>query len=123
MLKQRKLLTEPAQLLVLQASTVLQGLHEVDGEMLTAFCREPSTVLFVRVTAFRTFPFHEEFRAALARLEAGSYGHCTVCGDTIERNELMASPLGRYCSRCLDRKGAGKAPIGGERHATELIIE
>ena len=107
---QRKHLAEPVQLLVSQASAVLEDLHAVDGEVLTAFRREPSTVLFDRATAFRTFPLDEEFRAALARLEDGSYGHCTVCRGTIGRDELMASPLGRYCSRCLDRQRAGTAP-------------
>lgn len=39
----------------------------------------------------------EEVDAALARLEAGSYGLCEVCHDPVEDDRLMADPLLRFC--------------------------
>ena len=39
----------------------------------------------------------EEVDAALARVEAGSFGLCEVCHDNIEGDRLMADPLVRFC--------------------------
>jgi sigma-B regulation protein RsbU (phosphoserine phosphatase) len=38
-----------------------------------------------------------EVDAALARLDAGSFGVCETCQDPIESDRLMADPLVRYC--------------------------
>ena len=38
-----------------------------------------------------------EVDVALARMEAGTYGLCDVCHDTIERDRLLADPLVRLC--------------------------
>jgi DnaK suppressor protein len=38
---------------------------------------------------------------ALARIEAGSYGHCERCGDAIEVERLEAIP---YATLCLEDK-------------------
>jgi sigma-B regulation protein RsbU (phosphoserine phosphatase) len=38
-----------------------------------------------------------EVDAALARVEAGTYGLCEVCHDTIEQDRIMADPLVRFC--------------------------
>ncbi len=99
--------TAPAQLLVRRISGLMEGLHAVDRELVDAFQRTPSTALFDRVMAFRTLPLEEDFRAAVGRLETGSYGRCTLCGETIAVSELLESPLGRYCSRCLPRPAPG----------------
>jgi DnaK suppressor protein len=45
--------------------------------------------------------------AALARLDAGSYGTCAACGDPIEPRRLEASPYAVQCATCA---GAGVAP-------------
>src|SRR5262249_15765026 len=37
--------------------------------------------------------------AALARLDAGTFGICDTCHDTIENDRLLADPL---CRNCLD---------------------
>ncbi len=103
--------TAPAQLLVRRISGLMEGLHAVDRELVAAFQRTPSTALFDRVMAFRTLPLEEEFRAAVRRLETGSYGRCMLCGETIAASELLESPLGRYCSRCLP----GPAPGAGDQ--------
>jgi phosphoserine phosphatase RsbU/P len=38
-----------------------------------------------------------EVDSALDRFEAGAYGLCETCHDTIERDRLLADPLIRYC--------------------------
>lgn len=38
--------------------------------------------------------------AALARVEAGSYGQCTVCGQTIAAERLAAIPWAATCVAC-----------------------
>ena len=44
----------------------------------------------------------EGVERALARLDAGDYGACEVCGQAIEDDQLIASPT---LSRCLDHRG------------------
>ncbi len=39
----------------------------------------------------------KEVDSALERLEAGTYGLCEVCHDTIEKERLLADPLMRFC--------------------------
>ncbi len=38
-----------------------------------------------------------EVDSALDRFEAGTYGMCETCHDTVERDRLLADPLIRYC--------------------------
>jgi sigma-B regulation protein RsbU (phosphoserine phosphatase) len=38
-----------------------------------------------------------EVDAALERFEAGTYGLCEVCHDTVEADRLIANPLERFC--------------------------
>ena len=37
--------------------------------------------------------------AALARIEDGTYGECTVCGTTIDKERLAADPAASTCTR------------------------
>jgi DnaK suppressor protein len=39
-------------------------------------------------------------RAALLRIEAGTYGSCTDCGQRIERERLRVIPYTARCSAC-----------------------
>jgi phosphoserine phosphatase RsbU/P len=39
----------------------------------------------------------QEVDAALARLDAGSYGICEACHEPVEKERLIADPLLRYC--------------------------
>lgn len=41
----------------------------------------------------------EQIRAALGRLDRGTYGRCVRCGETIAEDRLMALP---YASECID---------------------
>jgi RNA polymerase-binding transcription factor len=45
----------------------------------------------------------EEIQAALARLDAGTYGLCETCGETISAARLMAMPMARRCVACQER--------------------
>lgn len=49
----------------------------------------------------------EEIYRAWARLEAGSYGACEGCGDTIPLARLRALPTARYCLSCQTRAEHG----------------
>lgn len=43
-----------------------------------------------------------ECREALARIEAGSFGRCVRCGETIARKRLEAAPYVRHCIDCAE---------------------
>ena len=49
-----------------------------------------------------------EIRAALARINAGTYGRCSKCGDEIGRGRLMASPSAALCLPCQSRADLGQ---------------
>jgi DnaK suppressor protein len=40
---------------------------------------------------------------ALERIEAGTYGACSVCGETITPERLEVRPLSIRCVRCADK--------------------
>jgi DnaK suppressor protein len=44
-----------------------------------------------------------ESRAALERIEAGTYGSCENCGQEIGRERLEALPYTRFCVQCADK--------------------
>lgn len=44
----------------------------------------------------------DEARAALRRLEAGTFGKCEACGKAIAKARLEAMPHARYCVACAD---------------------
>ncbi len=46
----------------------------------------------------------DELRAAMARLDRGTYEQCSVCGGRIEEDRLELLPTTRTCSQCA-RKG------------------
>ena len=41
-----------------------------------------------------------EVRAAIGRLDAGTYGTCETCGQPIATERLEARPVARSCVRC-----------------------
>jgi DnaK suppressor protein len=44
-----------------------------------------------------------EVQAALARIEAGTYGVCEACGEAINPARLEAFPMARHCVHCQER--------------------
>ena len=45
----------------------------------------------------------QEVEAALARMDEGSYGICSDCGEAIDRARLKAAPAVRRCLPCQTR--------------------
>jgi RNA polymerase-binding transcription factor DksA len=44
---------------------------------------------------------HKEVSSALARIDDGTYGTCSVCGKTIEKERLEADPAAQTCKEHL----------------------
>ncbi len=44
-------------------------------------------------------------KLALARIEAGSYGVCTSCGEAIHAGRLEAMPIAAQCISCAEEAG------------------
>ena len=45
----------------------------------------------------------EAIQAALARIDAGTYGSCATCGETISAARLTAMATARLCVACQER--------------------
>lgn len=51
----------------------------------------------------------EQIKAALHRLESGTYGLCTACGRKIPKERLQALPYTPFCVICAGRgRGRGR---------------
>ncbi len=50
----------------------------------------------------------QEIRAALARLDAGTYGLCQRCGQRIDDERLEIVPLSTYCIQCAQPPKGGR---------------
>jgi len=72
--------------------------HDPDGATI-AFERAQVDAL-ARAAAGRV----EEVDAALARLDAGTYGTCASCGEPIAPGRLEARPTARTCVTCAARR-------------------
>lgn len=49
----------------------------------------------------------DEVRAALDRVDQGTFGRCEECGQPIAAERLDALPYARYCTRCAETAGRG----------------
>jgi DnaK suppressor protein len=50
-----------------------------------------------------------DIKAALDRMDQGTFGRCEECGQDISKERLQAVPFARYCIECarrLEREGA-----------------
>lgn len=45
----------------------------------------------------------EQIRAALERIDAGTYGRCNACGETIAVERLASLPFTGLCIECAER--------------------
>lgn len=45
--------------------------------------------------------------AALERMDRGTWGHCTLCGEPIERERLLVMPETPHCLGCGREAGLG----------------
>lgn len=46
-----------------------------------------------------------KLEAALARLDAGSYGRCCACHEELEIERLEADPAAVFCAACAEERG------------------
>jgi RNA polymerase-binding transcription factor DksA len=60
----------------------------------------------------------EQVRAALRRLESGTYGKCLACGEAISAERLEALPYVSLCTPCADTRDA---TVGQEAQAGGMI--
>lgn len=68
---------------------------------------------FARADALRSSAEGDlhDIHIAVARLDAGTYGHCENCGDTIPNARLRARPTAALCLSCAKRRdGTGQTP-------------
>lgn len=72
--------------------------HDPEGHTI-AFERSQVTSLSRRLEQHLA-----EVDAALARLEAGTYGVCTTCGGPVAPERLEARPAARECIACASRR-------------------
>jgi DnaK suppressor protein len=70
----------------------------------------------------REFRLLREVRAALARLEEGTYGICLNCEDPIAPRRLEAIPWAAYCVRCQEAIDAGAAEAAGAEELDSLDV-
>jgi DnaK suppressor protein len=65
---------------------------------------------FAVVTMDRHSRLLREVKAALVRMEDGSYGVCESCEQAISPRRLDAIPWARYCLQCQDSIDRGPNP-------------
>ncbi|MBA2316487.1 MAG: TraR/DksA C4-type zinc finger protein [Euzebyales bacterium] len=59
----------------------------------------------------------EDVRAALGRIDEGTYGHCEVCGRPIDDERLELRPEARYCvEHQQEQERIIRAQAGRDRH-------
>ncbi len=51
---------------------------------------------------------------ALGRIEAGEYGECINCGESVQEKRLEAVPWARYCLKCQDLQERGLLNVDEE---------
>lgn len=73
-----------------------QAVELENGETLVALDREVNAEI-------------REIERALRRLEDGSYGECTECGESIAERRLAALPYAGLCIDCANNKQSGAA--------------
>lgn len=112
--------TKLAQDLVSHICQRIENVNPWNPELLSAFRNAPCTTLYDRLIAFRTIPYEGDFRAAVERIEKGSFGRCTLCGKPIPAAELRDSLLMRYCGECLGKLGSGQSNIQDQHEDSSL---
>lgn len=112
--------TRLAQDLVSNICQRIENVNPWNSELLDAFRNSPCTRLYDRLIAFRTIPYEGDFRAAVERIEKGSFGSCTLCGKPIPAAELRDSLLMRYCGECLGSLGCEHSKPQDPRDGSSL---
>lgn len=84
----------------LSADFAEQAVELENGETLVALDREVHAEL-------------REIERALRRLEDGSYGTCTACGEDVAEPRLQAVPSASLCIDCAHKQDAAEAQHRG----------
>lgn len=86
---------------IVESTSLTATDDEHDPEGTTAFERAQAQALLDATAVALT-----EIDAALARVEAGTYGVCERCGRPIAPERLEARPVARTCIGCAGRRSA-----------------
>lgn len=117
----RRLLVQKRQALFAEVATVEETLQQIaedrEPELEEAAQEERTARLLDRLDG-RGRAELEQIDAAVARIEAGKYGLCASCGQTIAVGRLRAVPETPYCRDCAE-KTEHRAP--GEREQPEPV--
>lgn len=94
--------------------SVQKAPDDVDLAQLTAE-RELAITNLDRLTSLK-----RQIKAALARIEDGTYGVCLECDEPISPNRLNAVPWTALCVRCQEAADARRT---GEPEPLDLLLE
>ncbi len=87
-----------------------QDINEIKQQLMA---RQQKLAALIRPTALSAQSKHKksvdqqaqlewsQINKALARIEAGTYGQCVVCGETIDSLRLNAYPHSPFCRSCV----------------------
>ena len=91
--------------------------HSADALDQTQFATERDLVVTL---LNRDTVMSRRVKAALGRMEDGTYGICLACEDSISAKRLLALPWAKLCLSCQERsdlRAAGVIGAGGEETA------
>ncbi|MGB9605279.1 MAG: TraR/DksA family transcriptional regulator [Bryobacteraceae bacterium] len=126
---QEKDLEKYRAMLEARQAELLQVLRRRDG---IAVEKAADALDEVRLAADRELMIHtldreslqlREIRAALARIEDGTYGICLNCEEPIPAKRLDAIPWAAYCVRCQEAIDAQRAAESGAGVLEALLEE
>jgi RNA polymerase-binding transcription factor DksA len=64
-----------------------------------------------------------EAKAALERLDNGTFGDCEDCGKSIPRERLDALPYARFCVQCASKHSTGRVNLNsGRPNSPETVL-
>ena len=46
----------------------------------------------------------EKIKQSITRIDTGTYGYCSICGDPIGQDRLNALPYATYCLHCAEQQ-------------------
>jgi DnaK suppressor protein len=70
----------------------------------------------------RDTEMYRRVKAALARMEEGTYGTCLTCEDSISVKRLQAVPWAELCLRCQERSDLTAAGVLGADHESGVRL-
>lgn len=95
----------------------LQKLTFEKGDQVDCAMNDRENLLFLKLKGRDTF-YIKKIKEALQRIEDGTFGCCTECGNEIEDNRLLARPTATLCIGCKEEQEAleGQIPYDKRSH-------